>query len=106
MYEKNNSVLLTLSAWFYSNDVMEFLSDSTIWHNFPKPQKRLISFRGLTFSTLKSRYLANSLYNLDGDYDVMNKINRAEYDVIINILLKATKECSVLKVKRLRSKSS
>ena len=52
----------------------------------------------LTFSTLKSRYLANSLYNLDGNYDVMNKINRAEYDVIISILLKTTKECSVLKI--------
>ena len=45
------------------------------------------------------RYLANSLYNLDRNYDVMNKTNRAEYDVIISILLKATKECSVLKVK-------
>ena len=52
----------------------------------------------LTFSTLKSRYFANSLYNLDGNYDVMNKINRAEYDVIISILLKATKECSALKI--------
>ena len=36
--------------------------------------------------------------NLDGNYDVMNKINKAEHDVIISILLKATKECSVLKV--------
>ena len=52
----------------------------------------------LTFSILKSRYLANSLDNLNGNYDVMNKMNRAEYDVIISILLKATKECSVLKV--------
>lgn len=29
----------------------------------------------------------------------MNKIDRAEYDVIISILLKTKKECSVLKVK-------
>ena len=39
----------------------------------------------LTFSTLKSRYPASVLYNLDGNYDVMKKINKAEYDVIIRI---------------------
>ena len=57
-----------------------------------------LDFVSLTISTLKSRYLANSLYNLYDNYDVTNKIDRDEYKVIISILLKATKECSVLKV--------
>ena len=41
----------------------------------------------LAFSTLKSRYLTTSLFNLDGNCDVMKKTNKAEYDVIISILL-------------------
>ena len=43
--------------------------------------------------------VASAFYNLDGNYDVMKKINIAEYDVIISISLKATKKCNVLKVK-------
>ena len=36
----------------------------------------------LTFSTLKSRYHAHLLYYLDNNCDVINKINKAESDVI------------------------
>ena len=32
----------------------------------------------LIFRTLKSRYHAHSLYYLDNDYDVINKINKAD----------------------------
>ena len=36
----------------------------------------------LSFSTLKSRYHPYSLYYLDDKYDVIYKIDKAEYDVI------------------------
>ena len=53
----------------------------------------------LTFSALRRTIVASALYNLDGNYDVKNKNNKADHNVIIIIiLLKATKEFSVLKV--------
>ena len=51
----------------------------------------------LTFSALTVTIVASALYNLDGNYDVMNKINRAEYDVIISILLKGYKRMQCAK---------
>ena len=44
-----------------------------------------MSIPGLTFSALMATIVASALYNLDGNYDVMKKINIAEYDVIISI---------------------
>ena len=57
--------------------------------------KILLFMISLTFSALTVTIVASALYNLDGNYDVMKKMTIAEYDVIISILLKASKECSV-----------
>ena len=75
----------------------DFLKKKTI------DQRSVTNYFGILIniliSTLKWKYLAKSLYNLDGNYDVKNKNNKADHNVIIIIiLLKATKEFSVLKV--------
>ena len=44
----------------------------------------------LTYRTLKSEYPANSVYYLDEYYDVIYKIIRTEYDVIIKRYKKYT----------------